>query len=133
MKKNTKIITGVLAVLIGVGLFYGGVKYGESNQASTAQTNGQFGRNGQAGNRGGNRNMNGGGFVAGQVLSMDDKSVVIKLASGGSKIAFTSSSTAVSKSVAGSLSDLAVGSKVMVQGSANADGSLTAQSIQIRP
>ncbi len=121
----------IVAVVVGLLSFYAGVRHGQSiaatdtNQART----GQFG-----GRAGGQRNAGmGGGFTAGQVLSKDVNSITLQLRSGGSMIVLYSSSTQVQKSVSGAASDLSVGEQVMVNGSANADGSLTAQSIQIRP
>jgi hypothetical protein len=136
---NKKIIIGIIAVIIAVGLFYGGIKYGEAHVGANAPMRGaQFAR-GQAGQNGAARNgqfagaRGGAGLVAGDVLSKDATSITLKLRDGGSRIVFTSASTTVQKSTAGSFADLSVGTSVTVEGSANSDGSLTAQAIQIRP
>ncbi|MEI8061688.1 MAG: DUF5666 domain-containing protein [bacterium] len=132
MNKNyLKIV--IVAVVVGLLSFYAGVRHGQA----TAPTDTNQARSGQFGNGGrvgGQRNGGiGGGFTAGQVLSKDANSITLQLRSGGSMIVLYSTSTQVQKSVSGSDSDLSVGEQVMVSGSANADGSLTAQSIQIRP
>ncbi len=147
-----KLIVSVIAVavIVGGGAFFGGMKYAESKSRG-----GQFSRvdlsnlspeerqqrlqelganasrqfrvfNGQSGQRGG------GGFVAGEILSKDDKSVTIKLPDGGSKIVFFSDSTEIAKFVNGTVSDLEVGKTVTANGTANSDGSITAQNIQLR-
>jgi len=135
------------AVVVGGGAFYGGMKYAESKnprgQFSRAdfqnlspeerqQRLQEFGTNGGAGFRGRTSGGQRGEFTAGEIIAKDDKSVTVKLQNGGSKIVFLSDSTEITKSVAGALSDLEVGKNIIVNGTANSDGSVTAQTIQLR-
>lgn len=121
------IVSAVILVLVAGGAFYGGMVYGQSHRG-----NANFpGQNQNVSIRG--NKQGGAGFNTGEIISKDDKSVTIKLMNGGSKIIFFSSTTEVGKFVTGTTNDLAVGNTVMVQGQANQDGSITAQSIQIRP
>ena len=124
---NKNIIIGAIVgiLVIGGGSFYAGTKFAGTSQIGP-QTMGQGGqfRMGQG---------MGGGITAGQILSKDDTSITVKLSDGGSKIVFTSASTTILKTSEGTMSDLSVGTNVSVQGTANSDGSVNAQSIQIRP
>ncbi|OIO07392.1 hypothetical protein CO115_00755 [Candidatus Falkowbacteria bacterium CG_4_9_14_3_um_filter_36_9] len=52
---------------------------------------------------------------------------------GGSKIVFLSDSTSIGKTTDGTVADLEAGKQVTINGKDNSDGSVTAQSIQIRP
>lgn len=137
MKNNTLIIACVLvAVVFGGGGFYGGMQYANAQRPSgaarfagaTGANAGQFAARGQNGQRG-----NFGGGASGQVVSKDDKSLTLSIMGGGSKVVYYSASTTVNKMAAGSLDDVAQGSNVMVVGSSNADGSVTASMIQLRP
>ncbi len=74
-----------------------------------------------------------GGFVSGEVISQDSQSITVKLKETGTKIVFFSTSTQIMKTSSGSISDISVGSNLTITGKPNADGTLTAQSIQIRP
>jgi hypothetical protein len=131
--KGSQIGAIVLAlVIVGGGAFYGGMQYDKSQQPARPTRSGNFG--GAAGQGlGGRGGQNGGGFTTGQVVSKDDKSVTVQMRDGSSKVVFFSTSTTIGKMSSGSPSDLTVGSNVMVTGSTNADGSVAANSIQLRP
>lgn len=133
MKKTLFVILTV-AVVVGGGAFYGGMKYGQSKALASLSQQQQQRFQQMGGARPGNRSGNsGGGFISGQIISKDDKSITVKLQDGGSKIIFYSDATGIDKFVNGTLNDLEVGKTVMINGTANQDGSLTAKSIQIRP
>ena len=145
MKKILPIIIGV--IIIGGGSFYAGMKYGQSKTTSsfpqgpgafanlsTEERQARFSQMGGANADGEPRGMRaGGGFTSGEILAKDDTSITVKLQDGGSKIIFLSDTARVSKTAEGSASDLAVGTQVSVTGTANSDGSISAQTIQIRP
>ncbi len=135
MKKTLPIIL-VVIIIVGAGSFFGGIKYGQSKV-----TNGFPGGNfsgemptGGFGNGTSTRDrVNAGEMVSGEIISSDSGSITVELQSGGSKIVFYSGSTEISKSVSGTASDLSAGKTVMVSGTTNQDGSVTAKSIQLRP
>jgi hypothetical protein len=138
-EKNKKIIQIVVVLVLLVLAFYLGDKHGASQIASLS---GGGTRAAYAGNRGGAGRSMGGGFVSGTILSKDQNSITVQLggagadqvngSSTGSKIIFYSDQTSVMKSVSGTPNDLSVGQNVTVMGTANSDGSVTANSIQVR-
>ncbi len=131
MKNNIIVIVVGVAIVVGGGGFYAGMKYGQSKTASSLTARFQQGGFGQAGRTGGRQN--GAGVTAGEILSKDATSITIKMRDGGSKIVFLSEGTQVMKAATGSTSDLMIGAQVTAMGTANPDGSVTAQSVQIRP
>ena len=119
MKTNT-IILGVILLLLVGGISFGvGYKVAEAKTAVTS-----FARNGAL--RNGNQTI-------GEIISLDDKSVTVKMADGSSKIVLLSSTMTISKSIDAPKTDLKVGSKVAVFGTNNSDGSQTATSIELDP
>ncbi len=133
MTRKVLIIVAVVVVLVGGGSFYGGMKYAQSKtpQRSAQGNFGNFQRSGAA-NMGGLRGNGSGGFTTGEVIAKDSSSITVKLNDGGSKIVFYSDATEVDKFAKGTAGDLQIGESVTVSGQANQDGSLTAQTIQIR-
>ena len=150
MNKTLLLSIMAVVVVVGGGAFYGGMKYAQSRnprgQFSRADLQNlsseerqqrlqELGANAGAGFRGGagGGQRGGGGLTAGEIIAKDDKSITVKLSDGGSKIIFLSDSTTISKMTDGTKSDLEIGKQVTVNGSANSDGSVTAQNIQLRP
>lgn len=129
MKKNkVHIIWGIVAIIALVG----GFMYGKSTGAGVAGT-GSFARGFASSTRGafGGRAGAGGGFVTGTITAIDSSSITLQLANGNSEVVFYSSSTPVTEPTVVSVSKLATGAAVAVGGTANADGSMTATTIQV--
>lgn len=149
---NKKIIINIASIIVIGGVsFYTGIKYGQGKILAANKTaNGEWANlsneerqariQAGAANMGnisrqasGMRANSNNGTVMGEILSKDDKSVTIKLRDGGSKIIFFSASTQITKSAASAPDDLKVGENLIANGNANQDGTINAQSIQIRP
>jgi hypothetical protein len=139
-KKNLTSVIAI-AVIVGITSFFGGYKLGQKNNnkltnqfsgnqnfAQRQQANGQF-RTGSGTFRNTPQN---GGFISGEILSKDDKSLTIKMRDGGSKIIFYSGNTQINKAAVGTISDLEAGKEVTVMGTPNSDGTISAQNIQLR-
>ena len=77
--------------------------------------------------------MMGRGGVAGSIVSMDDKSITVKMTDESTKIVLFSDATAYSNAATASKEDLKVGVDVVVFGATNSDGSVTATNVQINP
>jgi hypothetical protein len=138
MSNKTKIIS-VIVIVVALGLsFYGGMRYAQGNITSTAAARGANfaagrGVGGAGGGRAGGGQFGGaGGGTAGNIVSKDANSIVIGLRSGGSMIAFFGSSTSISTTASGTPADLTPGKQVVVQGTTNTDGSISANFIQVR-
>ncbi len=129
--KNTKTIIVVITIVgIAGGAFFGGMKYGQQTKGPKNLPAG-FAQNGQ-----GMPNRNGqngrGNMVVGEVISKDDKSLTIKTQDGSTKTVYFTDSTTVTKSAKGTVSDLNTGAQVSTEGTSNSDGSIAANTIQIR-
>lgn len=142
------IMSAVAGVIVVAGIsFWGGIQYAGMARGGQSAFDGQRGNNQFAGRAGTGARFMGesgnGGFVVGEVLSVDSSSISIKLSgptasstnngATGSKIVLFNGSTQIGKFTTGVSSDLKTGQMVSVQGTQNTDGSVTAQMIQIRP
>ncbi len=131
--------TIIIAVVIGVLGFFGGMKY---QQTKTPVFNRGFGmmQGGEQNSNGVRRQFAGAsgvrmGFrpVSGEIISSDEASITVKLDDGSSKIVMLSNSTAINKAESAAQSELMKGTKVMVFGRENTDGTVDAQNIQLNP
>jgi hypothetical protein len=137
-----KSVIAIVMVMLAVGSFWGGAKYERSRIFMSRRSGGMMAFNDRQGAAQGFEMVGGveksrglrlsGGLVAGEVASKDEKSIVVKLQDSGSKVVFLSLDTRIMKSADGSLDDVDVGTAVVVMGTPNQDGSLNAESIQIR-
>ncbi len=128
MDKKVLLAVIITAVIAGSAGFYFGDSRGKNSAVNLKNFRGGYSIN----SRGDAGNQNG-GFSGGEIIKKDDTSITVKTRDGGSQIVFFSTAAKILKSAAGSAADLAIGSQVMITGSKNQDGSITAQSIQIRP
>jgi hypothetical protein len=129
MKK--KYLVHVIWLAVAIIAFAGGMYYGKTTASSSlAGRAGSFASSTRGGF--GGRGGNGGGFVTGQIVSKDAQSLTVRLPNGNSEIVFYSSSTSVIKPSPASVSDLTAGTNVVIGGTQNSDGSVTAQTIQVR-
>ena len=141
MNKKHIIIWVIIVVVVAVGSFYLGVKHAQGNTASTASSGASgFSRTGRTGSFGsGGASTTGGatgtggiggfagGATIGQIVSAGDGTFTIQLpGTAGSKIIFYSDSTGITKTVSGSSADLTPGTSVIIGGTSNSNGSLTA-------
>ena len=126
------IVTVALVGLVAAGGgFFAGMKYQQSKRVSfTSMMPAGQGRMG-----GGTQNMAGGKGMSrpvyGEIIKADAKTITVKSRDGSSKIVLLSETGQIYKAVAGAIDDLKIGTQVSVFGSANPDGSVTAQNIQI--
>ena len=119
-----------VAILIGGIGFFAGMQYQKMQRGQMIeQLSG--GRTQMQGGQGRMVQKNGQSPVLGEITSQDDTSLTVKLPDGSSKIVILSQTTAINKQAAGSIGDLKIGENIMVVGSSNADGSVTAQNIQL--
>jgi hypothetical protein len=135
MKKNL-IVTIVVILVVAAGSFFGGMKYGTIKKMPNGagqRFNQMFGTEQRGAGGAGTFRANGANLVNGQILSKDDKSMTVKLNDGGSKIVFFTGATQFMRTATDTIDNLKVGDNVMANGTANADGSLNAESIQLRP
>ncbi len=131
MKKNIIILIIVVIVVAAAG-FYGGMLYGKQTAAKTAAA-GAANRAGFTGTRGTTARTGaaGAGIANGQILAKTDNSLTIKLAAGGSEIVFLAPSSQIMQSSTTTIGNLNVGQNVMVSGTSNSDGSITARTVQV--
>ncbi|MFH0829131.1 MAG: hypothetical protein V1907_03040 [Candidatus Kerfeldbacteria bacterium] len=154
-KKGGFLVPLIIAIVVGAAGFSGGMMFQKSQDSLKNVTGDKLqsklqslGLSNGFGGPIGDRNVNGsrfingngfpggrtggGGMVSGEIISSDSTSVTIKQQDGSTKVVYFTSSTTIDKTVAGTSSDLTVGKNITANGTANSDGSIAAQTIQLR-
>ncbi len=123
---NKMILTAVAALVVGFGAGY----FAHASPAAQAPgARGTF----AAGAYGGARGGMSGGLLNGTVAAKDASSITLNTRDGSSHVVLLTPDTSISKSVGGTIADVATGSNVVVSGTTNSDGSVSATLIQLRP
>ena len=148
--KNNKTITIAISVIVLVVGFFLGLLYQKSktpqlNNSNQSQIFNRGDRQGVAQGQGLGQGLNqvedGGknrgqtpGFRQdlGEIVSLDDSSMTMKMADGSSKIIFFSESTTINQSVSASRDDLQIGSSVAVRAN-QSNNTFIAENIEINP
>ena len=132
INKNTILIIAIVLIVVALGGgFFAGMQYQKTQRGTFAAA---FGNGNSTGARGfGGGNFQGSRPITGQIVSVSDNTMTVKLSDGSTKIVILSTSTSINKADKGSISDLKVGDTVATFGSANSDGSITAQNVQLNP
>lgn len=144
MSKSQSMLAVVIAILLCGGSFYAGTKYASSTTPARQNGAGGFGQGGAGFQRGTGPGTGMGGTMFrggargqavtnGDISKIEGSMITVKLPDGGSKLIITSSSTKVMQMTEATPDILKTETPVMVMGTANTDGSLTAATIQIRP
>lgn len=130
LSKKHIISIGSVAIIIAIVFFFIGMVFAKGASVKKQMKPGmmQERMNGAQ-----NMRKNAGNSAVGTILSTDATSITLKNRDGGSKIILMSPSTSILKTAPGTLSDLSPETTIMVNGTANADGSISATTISIRP
>lgn len=138
MKKNILLVL-IATVFIICSSFYAGVRYEKNvkipfESRLTAGLSNIRNQSVSAPRALGNRFQRDaeGGNISGKVVSNENNTVTVQLQNGGTKLVIVPLSAVVTKSNVVKISDITNDQYVMVSGKINTDGSITAQSIQIR-
>ena len=146
MNRAVQIIVGIVVLaLVAGGSFYGGMLYGTA-QAQAALPAGPGWAGGtlpdtQPGGTPGARARQGAGagfgaqagMTVGQIDMIDGDTLVITNMNGNQIRVQVTDTTLIEKNASVTVADLAAGETVMVSGSENDDGSITARSVQVSP
>jgi Domain of unknown function (DUF5666) len=147
VKTWTIIVVVVVVIAVGAGAFFGGRATASGGTPTVAQAlkalqnatpaerqaasgsggTGGFGGFGGAGGAG----RAGGGAVTGSIISASSDSITVKSADGSTKIVLFGASTTLSKFTSATQSDLTTGQNVLVTGTSNTDGTVTATRIEV--
>jgi hypothetical protein len=141
MKRTATIALAIVVLaVVCVGSFLGGMMYGKNQPdaarvtvATTVNGSGQGAMppGGQGGPGTGQGGQGRGGMLSGQVESIADGVMTIADSKGKQTQVKVTDTTLIQKQASVPLSNLQTGESVLVSGSQNSDGSITARSVQV--
>ncbi|MFY0406198.1 DUF5666 domain-containing protein [Solicola sp. PLA-1-18] len=123
---RTRIGAAAAAAVLLLGGFVGGYVVNGATGSAAASTSAQAGQGGPGGSGGGPGGS--GSMTSGTITAVDGDTVTLETTDGSTVTVTTDSDTTVTTSTEGTVSDLAAGDTVQVQGE-ESDGSVTATSI----
>ena len=124
--KATIVISAALALVIGFGAgFY-------AKGAMTPQRGARFAQ-GQAGAQAGRFGANGQRPVTGTIQSISSTNMTVQSPDGSTHAVLLNNNTQYKKTADATQTDFAQGAQVMIVGTSNPDGSVTATSVQTAP
>lgn len=144
MNKKLVIIMLVAGLIVGAGSFYGGMVYqrstvrqfGPGNFTANGPWRGMIGGQGGQGGQGmmgpgGQAAQDGTSMLNGEVTKKSSNSVTLELQDGTLKTVGVTSDTNINKMADGSMRDVKVGERLIIRGTGDSSGRITADSIQI--
>lgn len=130
--KSSVIGIAVVALIIGAaGGYFGSTAFGKSAGSSEGHRGGPGGFQGRSEQNG--QWQSDGSRVFGEVQSVNDGRITVQSQNGGSQIVLFNDDTSYQQTVDGSVDDVTTGTRVLVTGQQNPDGSTIAATIQILP
>jgi len=125
-------LLAILIVIFAVGGFFAGIKYQQGKSGSYSSSGTDQGGRGQFAQRRGGQS---GAFrpTTGEIVGADATTMTVKLQDGSTKLVLLSDKTQINKAEKATKDDLKNGVQVAVFGTTNADGSITAQTVQLNP
>jgi hypothetical protein len=142
------VLLAIAALVLLGGSFYGGMVYGKQTaeaaipaqfaerMARFAEEGGELPEPGEGFGQGGpgrfgGQGGEGGGGRMGQIEQNDGSTIIISSPDGSQTVVNVTDTTLIEKYAAVTAAELEVGEQVVVSGSENDDGSITARSIQV--
>jgi len=140
-EKPSYLAAVIVSVVVGTAAFYSGMQYQKSQTPVPGQFVGMLGQPGAPGQFAGRRdgsdrtaitgNRMFGGGITGEILSQDETTMTVKAPDGSSKIVLFNDKTTFNTASAAAKTDLKVGQTISAFGTPNADGSVTASTVQL--
>jgi hypothetical protein len=125
--KNVWVTAIIVAIIVGAIAFYGGMQYQKSQRGSS-----RFGGAGGFASRYG-AGTSGSTPIRGKIVQSGNNSITVQLSDGSSKIVLLNGSTTIMQSTSAPQGALSTGKQVLIFGSTNSDGSVTAQNVSVNP